>query len=199
MSDVAIITIPVLDAQPITRGFRPLTHPTAMTGVAGAASLNPGVSSKPEEDMFARGLAEGQHLAQCAFEIERAQFRILLAGVQALQPEPSEELAVLIAETVDRLVADIVGETRLHDDQLMARARKAANLISECDSARTIWVHPDDVDALASCDLSLQLMPDPEAEHGSVRIDCSSGWIEHGTSLYLRELRAQLGLKEGDQ
>jgi flagellar assembly protein FliH len=197
MSEPTFTTISVLDAQPIPSAFRPLSHPVSRQHYETEAKPNESsLDSEIEVDLFALGLAEGQSLAQASFEIERARFRRLIESAQAMQAEPSEELAVLIAETVDRLVFDIVGQTTLGDGQLAERARNAASLIAECDCARTLWVHPDDLPALAACDLGLQLMADAEAEQGSMRIDCSNGWIEQGTSLYLRELRAQLGLKE---
>lgn len=201
MSDALMTIVPVLEAYQPLSGFRlrlmPGHEQTEQTEeVPDQFESNP---AETEVDQFALGLAEGQALAAAAFELERDQFRMLLAGSQALQAESSEELAVLIAETVERLVCDIVGETPLGREQLLARASRAASLIAECDAARTLWVHPDDLTLLQSCDLALQPMADPDAERGSMRIDCSHGWIEHGTSLYLRELRAQLGLKEGAQ
>jgi flagellar assembly protein FliH len=200
MSDALMTIVPVLEAYQPLSGFRPRLMPQHEKADqrAGTEDFGERDAVEIEVDLFALGLAEGQSLASAAFDLERAQFRALLAGADALQAESSEELAVLIAETVERLVCDIVGEIHLGRDQLLARASRAASLIAECDAARTLWVHPNDLGALQSCDLGLQLMADPEAEHGSMRVDCSHGWIEHGTSLYLRELRAQLGLKEGD-
>lgn len=197
MFDVAMTIVPVLEARQPVSGFRPRTHPMPESVDQPHESSDP-VIAEEEVDLFALGLAEGQRLAMIAFEIERDQFRALLSAAQGLQAESSEELAVLIAETVARLVCDIVGETPLGSEQLRARASRAASLIADCDAARTLWVHPGDVAALQTVELGLQVMADPEAEPGSMRIDCSHGWIEHGTSLYLRELRSQLGLKEGE-
>ena len=41
---------------------------------------------------------------------------------------------------------------------------------------------------------SLSIVGDPSLSRGDIRIDCSAGWIEHGTSLYLDALRSELGL-----
>lgn len=201
MSDLAMTIVPVLEAYQPVSGFRPRSH-ARPDPIQSTQEQPESIEQAPVEesvDLFALGLAEGQQLANTAFEIERERFRALLSSAQALQPEPSEELAVLIAETVERLVCDIVGDIQLGREQLTARASRAASMIAECDAARTLWVHPDDQNALLDCDLGLQIMPDPDAEPGSMRVDCSHGWIEHGTSLYLRELRTQLGLKEGEQ
>jgi flagellar assembly protein FliH len=202
MFESAITTIPVLDAHPPVTGFQPMVRPRHIEkpGDEDARCLNDDQQTgEAEVDLFAQGLAEGQKLAQTVFEIERGQLRALIASAQAMQAEPSEELAVLIAETVERLVVDIVGDHVLTNDQLLDRARRASSMIAECDAARTLWVHPDDLAALEPCGLNLHLAADRDAPRGSMRIDCSHGWIEHGTSLFLRELRVQLGLWDDER
>src|SRR3546814_13736925 len=91
-------------------GFRPLSF----------ASAPRTAPEEPEnldeiglDDPFALGLAEGQRLAEAAFVAERHQLLALLAGAEALQDEPSEELAQLIATTVERLVRQIVAAAPL--------------------------------------------------------------------------------------
>jgi hypothetical protein len=91
-------------------------------------------------------------------------------------------------------VSEIIGNAPIDRDWLNTHARRAADMIAECDAARTMWVHPYDLPLIDSNLISLTLMADPEAERGSIRIDCSTGWIEHGTALYLDELRTELGL-----
>ena len=190
MSDPAILPIPIALAQIKATGFRPW-YAFAETIADPAIAVN--------DDPYARGITEGQEIAEAAFALERAQYIALLSAAEALQDEPSDELAVLIAETVERLVSDIVGSVNIDRDALNARARCAADLIAECDAARTVWVHPEDV-ALFDVDaIGPSVMANPRAARGSIRIDCSAGWIEHGTSLYLEQLRAGLGLEEAEQ
>lgn len=166
-------------------GFRPM------------AAMAPMVATEappPEVDLYATGFAAGQQMATESFAIERAGLMQLIASAEALRPEPSEELAVLISEAVERLVRQIIGNAPIDRDWLGAHAKRAADMVAECDAARTMWVHPDDLELIDSNQIGLTLMPDPAAQRGSIRIDCSSGWIEHGTALYLEELRSELGL-----
>jgi flagellar assembly protein FliH len=185
MSDALIQQIRVTDARPQDGGFRPM--------ISAAPTLDAN-SETPETDLYALGFEEGQQMATQAFEIERAALMELIASANALQSEPSEELAVLIGEAVEQLVSKIIGNAPIDREWLNIHAKRAADMVAECDAARTMWVHPDDLPLIDSNLISLTLMADPDAERGSIRIDCSTGWIEHGTALYLDELRTKLGL-----
>jgi flagellar assembly protein FliH len=185
MSEALIQQIRVCDARLQDGGFRPMLAKVAPEEVH---------EDIPVADLYALGFDEGQQMAAQAFEIERAALMKLIASANTLQSEPSEELAVLIGEAVERLVSEIIGTAPIDRDWLNTHAKRAADMIAECDSARTMWVHPDDLPLIDSNLISLTLMADPQAERGSIRIDCSTGWIEHGTALYLEELRTELGL-----
>ena len=197
MSDRAAETgfapVSLVDAMARSGGFRPLSFaPTAH-----AAHEEPESPVEADlDDPFALGLAEGQRLAEAAFVAERHQLLALLAGAEALQDEPSEELAQLIAETVGRLVRQIVTTAPIDADWLKAQAEIAAAMVADADKARTLWVHPDDAALLADCPLTLAIESDPAMMRGTVRLETSTGWIEHGRAVYLEELRAALG--EGD-
>ncbi len=184
MSDPVILPIALSKARAGGGGFRPwfaLAVPQA---------------EAPVEDLYAKGLSDGQEMAAAAFAVERAQLQALLVSAQALQSEPSEELGALIAHSVSRLVQECVGAAPVDADHLNTQAAHAAALIGECDAARTMWVHPDDVALIDQGAVSLSVMADPAAQRGSIRIDCSAGWIEHGVPLYLEELNAVLGTNE---
>lgn len=185
MSEALIQQICLTEARPKDVGFRPM--------ISSMPSVD-ALEETPEVDLYALGFADGQQMAAQAFDIERAALMKLIASADALLSEPSEELAVLIGEAVERLVSEIIGNAPVDRDWLNIHARRAADMVAECDSARTMWVHPDDLPLIDSNLISLTLMADPEAERGSIRIDCSTGWIEHGTALYLDELRTELGL-----
>jgi flagellar assembly protein FliH len=197
MSEHAVQSLRLADLQYEDRGFTPLHNNTASSG--GFVTSNEAVPvGLEEDDPYARGLADGQHMAAAAFELERIKLQDLIASAQALQTEPSDELAVLIGEAVEMLVTQIVGSAIVDRDLLATRAQQAAAIVAECDAARTMWVHPDDVALLDEDAFAIPLMADPKAERGSIRIDCSAGWIEHGTALYLEQLRIELGLS-GDK
>ncbi len=169
-------------------GFLPMTLPVV--------SIGSHAEVEAQFDNFEMGYAAGQLDAEGRFATERQAFLHLIANIEALQPEPSEELGHLIAETVAALTAQIVGQVAVDLDTLHVRATEAANLIRDCDAARVMRLHPDDIALLADVSLPLSLEPDAGLDRGSVRIDCSSGWIETGTSHYLHTLRTQLGLAE---
>ena len=189
-------------------GFAPVTLADAMARSTGFRPMSFGFSAfaAPTEieaddeldldDPFARGLAEGQRVAEAAFVAERHQLLALLANAEALQDEPSEELAQLIAETVERLVRQIVVNAPIDADWLQAQAETAAAMVADADKARTLWVHPDDAELLADCPLMLAVESDKAMMRGTIRLETSSGWIEHGRAVYLDELRAALGTGE---
>ncbi len=171
-------------------GFRPL----AFGGSPRAPQASDGTMAEPDlDDPFARGLAEGQRVAEAAFVAERHQLLALLANAEALQDEPSEELAQLIARTVERLVHQIVADAPIDAAWLQTQAETAAALVADADKARTLWVHPDDAALLTDCPLPLALECDAAMMRGTIRIETSTGWIEHGRAVYLDELRAALG------
>ena len=197
MSDPAAETgfapVRLADAMARGGGFRPLSFAPAQQ----AAPEEPESPAEIDlDDPFALGLAEGQRLAEAAFVAERHQLLALLAGAEALQDEPSEELAQLIATTVERLVRQIVAAAPIDAEWLKAQAETAAAMVADADKARTLWVHPDDAALLADSPLTLAIESDPAMMRGTVRLETSTGWIEHGRAVYLEELRAALGESE---
>ena len=171
-------------------GFRPLSFANAAYVAQPAAET---FDEPALDDPFALGLAEGQRLAETAFVAERHQRLALLAGAEALQDEPSEELAQLIAETVERLVRQIVAAAPIDAEWLQAQAETAAAMVADADKARTLWVHPEDAALLADAPLAIAIESDPAMVRGTVRLETSTGWIEHGRAVYLDELRVALG------
>ena len=197
MSDPAAETgfapVRLADAMARGGGFRPLSFAPAQQ----AAPEEPESPGEIDlDDPCALGLAEGQRLAEAAFVAERHQLLALLAGAEALQDEPSEELAQLIATTVERLVRQIVAAAPIDAEWLQAQVETAAAMIADADKARTLWVHPDDAALLADCPLSMAVESDAAMMRGTVRLETSTGWIEHGRAVYLEELRAALGESE---
>lgn len=187
MSDALFTRIAVSEARSTGGGFNP-----SMPG--GPSTRNQTRAADGGTDNFGEGYAAGKRDAAIAFAEERNALIALIAAAEALTSEPSEELAVLIGETVERLVTQIVSEADIRREWLMDRAARAASLIGEADQARTMWLHPADLALLDGAVLPLQAMADPQAERGSIRIDCSAGWIESGRALHLDALRTELGI-----
>ena len=189
MFDGNVQILAISDARHAHSGFRPMHRE-----YAAASDLT--TTATANDDPYARGLADGQELATAAFLEERLQLRALLSAAENLQTEPSEELAQLIGETVFRLVREIVETAPVDADWLQSQAQTAADVISECDTARTAWLHPDDVALIDADTFPLLVMADPMAQRGSIRIDCSAGWVEQGRSNYLDALRVALALED---
>jgi flagellar assembly protein FliH len=182
-----LVRLSLADVRHPVSAFTPLAARPASTGTPAPAEAD-------EPDSYAAGYAAGQQAAAAVFATEHTAMADLLATASALQPEPSEEIAAMIALTVERLVRDCVGNAPVDRDWLLARVHMAADLVSEADCARTLWIHPDDLPLIEGIALAVVPMPDPSLERGGLRIDCSVGWIEDGRSIHLEALRAELGL-----
>jgi flagellar assembly protein FliH len=177
-----IVRLSLVDVRRPASAFRPMR----------ADAPQPATLAEP--DAYAEGFAEGRQAAADFFATEHAAMAGLLASASALQPEPSEELAAMIALTVERLVCECVGNAAVDRDWLVGRARLAASLVAEADQARTLWLHPDDLPLIEGIELAVIPAADPSLDRGALRIDCSAGWIENGRSIHLDALRAELGL-----
>jgi flagellar assembly protein FliH len=198
MSNAMIKRVRMVDAQPAAATFRAtsglsLPEPQEVDEAIEGEALH---ESAPQPDLFALAYESGRKAAEAEFAIERTALLRMIATAEAFQSESSEELAALIAETVEALVTKIVGDVAIDRSWLTERAEAAAALVRDCDNARTIYAHPEDIALLKGAVLPLSLLPDPDAARGSIRINCSAGWIESGTALYLDALRVELGLKE---
>jgi flagellar assembly protein FliH len=189
MFDGNVQILSISDARHVPSGFRPMHRDYA-------AASDMITTTQATDDPYALGLADGQELAATAFAEEKLHLCALLNASENLQAEPSEELAQLIGETVFRLVRQIVESAPVDADWLQAQAHKAADIISECDSARTVWLHPDDAALIDTTTFPLPVMADHAAQRGAIRIDCSAGWVEHGRSNYLDALRIALSLED---
>lgn len=190
-AETGFAAVKLADAMARNNEFRPIHFGGGARAAQPAANIIG--DTERDNDPFALGLAEGQRLADAAFTAERHQLLALLAGTEALQDEPSEELAQLIAETVERLVRQIVETAPIDADWLKAQAETAAAMVADADKARVLWVHPDDAALLAGHAMPLAVEADASMVRGTVRIETSAGWIEHGRAVYLGELRAALG------
>jgi flagellar assembly protein FliH len=181
------VRLSLVDVRRPASAFRPMraSQPTANFS-------RPVATAKP--DAYGAGFAAGQQAAAEVFATEHAAMAALLAAASALQPEPSEELAAMIALAVERLVRECVGNAAVDRDWLVDRARLAASLVSEADKARTLWLHPDDLPLIEGIELAVIPAADPSLDRGALRIDCSAGWIEDGRSIHLDALSAELGL-----
>ncbi len=190
MSESVFARISLVDAHAPTSAFTPM-QPRAVPGSSSFAASRPGAASDP----FSLGFAEGERAASECFAAERVELMTLLASANALQPEPSEELAAMIATTVERLVTELVGTMPVERSWLLERIDRAMACMGDADAARTLWLHPDDAALVGDAGLALDIQCDGTLERGALRIDCSRGWIEDSRSLHLDALRATLGIE----
>jgi flagellar assembly protein FliH len=147
--------------------------------------------NEPDRD-YARGFSDGSAQSEREFAAKHKRMQALMAAASALQPEPSEELAALIVNAVIKLARTAIGNAVIDREWLIARSHEAAGIVSECDAAQTLWVHTDDVTLLEGAGLPFAIHADFDAAPGSIRIGCSTSWIEHGRPLCLEQLDAAI-------
>ncbi len=186
MSDMTPLHL--LDVLPARRGFQPRHFEPIATPQASPVGHH-------AQDDFSAGFAEGQRLAQELFAQERAQLQALIAGTEALQSEPSEELAVLIAHAVERLVTQITGQIVPDKGWLEAQVARAVELIQETDAQRRVRLHPEDAALLADSNPGCAIVSDASLQRGEIRVECSTGWVEQGVPVNLARLRTELSVQ----
>ncbi|MET0270207.1 MAG: hypothetical protein ABW173_07240 [Sphingomonas sp.] len=180
-------------AQPFTPWSA--TLPVSAPVPAEEAEIEPAAVIDPaqiEADAFAAGFDEGRRVAIVEAESERAHLVRLVEALGVLQPEEPRALGELLAETVDRLVRQIVGEVSIDGTILADRAHAAAALITGETSPSRMRLHPDDAMRLGNAAIPVELVADPALAPGTVLLETGDGWIEDGPDVGLEKLRAAL-------
>ena len=147
---------------------------------------------------FAQGFEEGRRAVEEMVAEERAAIAELAASLEVLKPQPSQALAMLLSETVERLVRQIMGTVEIDRDTLLDRAQKAAELIGEEAGPMRMRLHPDDLELLSNASIDTPLLADNSLLRGTIRFETDEGWIEDGPEARLERLRAaldQMGLE----
>lgn len=145
-----------------------------------------------EADAFAQGFAEGHRTAAMEVADERAALVRLAESLQTLRPEPHQELGLLLAETVERLVRQIVGEVALDKDIILRRATAAAELIADESTPARMRLSPEDHERLRDARLPVEMIADASLTPGMVLVETGEGWIEDGPEVGLEKLRIAL-------
>ena len=145
-----------------------------------------------EEQAYARGLADGRRTVEAEIAAERAAIAALAETLPNLQAECTLPLSMLIAETVDRLVKQVVGEVEIDGLSLIARAKAAAALIGEATQPARLRAHPDDAAMLGEAGLEIAVVADRMLARGQLLLETSEGWVEDGPAMRLERLRAEL-------
>lgn len=145
-----------------------------------------------EAAAYARGLEEGRRTVESEYAAERDALARLAESLEVLQPQPANALALLLAETVDRLVRDVVGAVDIDPVTLLARAKAAAELVATNAAPTKLRAHPDDLPYLEQAALDLRLEADRALPRGTIIVETGEGWIEDGPAIRLERLRAEL-------
>jgi len=180
--------------RPSGNSFRPWVSdsengaPASNDGAFAAEDL----SAQREEEAYLRGLADGRRTVEAEVAAERNAIAQLAENLQELKPEPTLPLAMLLAETVDRLVRQVIGEVEIDGLKLLARAKAAAALIGEATQPARLRAHPDDAAMLAEAKLEVEIESDAALPRGTVLLETAEGWIEDGPAIRLDRLRAEL-------
>ncbi len=114
------------------------------------------------------------------------------AFADALQGETGGPLAAVLAETVARLVKQVVGEVVIDVETLRSRAEAIAALVTAEAGPARLRLHPDDIARLDGFDLGLPAAPDHHLPSGTIVLETGEGWIEDGPQVRLARLRTQL-------
>ena len=145
-----------------------------------------------QANAFAEGFERGRQAVEEALVEERAAMTRMAESLTVLQPEPTNALAFLLAETVDRLVRQIVGAVEVDGALLASRVEAAAALIGAETEPSRLRVNPEDVHLLDGARIPVEIVGDPTLMRGSLALETGSGWIEDGPAVRLDRLRAEL-------
>jgi flagellar assembly protein FliH len=145
-----------------------------------------------EADAYAQGYADARATIEKELAAERDALAQLASSLEVLKPEPTGALALLLAETVDRLVRQVIGEVEIDGQALLARAREAAELIGKDTEPSLLRCHPEDAALLETAALDVELVADPAVARGALVLETGHGWIEDGPAVRLERLRIAL-------
>jgi flagellar assembly protein FliH len=175
-------------------GFRPRDgkHGYAPGNDTGGPVTAEQERARIQDEAFALGCVEGRKTVEAEFAAERDALGRLAESLAVLRPEPVNALALLLAETVDRLVRQVVGEVDIDANLLLARAKAAAELVGKDVEPTRLRAHPDDILYLEAGNLGVPLHADPTLTRGAIVLETGHGWIEDGPAVRLDRLRAEL-------
>lgn len=145
-----------------------------------------------QADAFAQGFDAGRKTVEMEMAAERDAVARLAENLQSLQPQPTNALAVLMAEAVERLVRQIVGNVEVDREALQERAERAAAMIGEDNDPARLRLHPDDMPLMEGARIDLALIADPTLQRGTILLETGEGWIEDGPAVRLERLRTAL-------
>jgi flagellar assembly protein FliH len=220
--DGAAQFMPVWQMQAAPAAFRPSQIFSSMSDFASAdASSDPVADYGLDEDFademivdegpsadellvqaYDQGVADGIAQAQAEMQSSDAAAQALAQAVLALRPQLSQglcampeepvDMALMLAETVERLVRQIVGEVSFDSDILVERATRAAVIVAEAGTPAKMRLNPSDHGFLEGADLPVEMVSDARLAPGTVLLETADGWIEDGSDVGIEKLRIAL-------
>lgn len=157
-----------------------------------APAFVPDPSEGIATEAFARGFQEGYASAQATLSDEGDHMHRIADALEALKPAVPADLANLLAETVSRLVRQIVGEVSIDAAALAERVQDIAALIEEDGAATRLRLHPDDIARLDGFTAPLPMVGDATLQPGTIVAEGAGGWIEDGPAIRMERLKQAL-------
>jgi len=167
------------------------SEPAAPAPTASAAPASVDMEAMQAE-AYALGFNEGHQAALAAMEGENASADRLATALANVRAEPPAGLAQILAETVSRLVRQVVGEVEIDAALMGERCMAVAAMVSEEGTPARLRLNPHDAARIEGVRPDLVIVPDPSLAEGSVVAETASGWIEDGPAIRMEKLRALL-------
>ena len=184
-------------AQRVHSWTRPPSRQFTASALAAGAHFNAWAEEEPvegidSEDRYEQGFADGQIAATQEMLDDQVAVERLARAIETIRPEEPCALAAMLAETVKRLVAQIVGEVAIDEATLARRTQEVATLVAEDMATARIRLHPADLARLNGVATDLELIADPSLTPGTILAETQAGWIEDGPTIRLEKLRGAL-------
>jgi flagellar assembly protein FliH len=180
---------PWASLNPAEPAAEPEPEPEPEAGEPESSEPNPAAI---KAEAFAEGFEQGRRTVELELASERNAIKELAESLQCLWPEPPQALAALLAETVERLVGQIVGEVEIDRTLLVSRAERAAAMIVEEQSPSKMLVHPEDLPLLQGARIPVPIAADSSLPRGSVVLECGTGWVDDGPAVRMEQLKEAL-------
>lgn len=145
-----------------------------------------------KKESYDQGFQQGRNSTLIEVKEERQAVGQLARSLEVLKAEPPRALASVLADVVDRLVHQIIGEVAIDAVRLRKRVDAVAAMITEEMKPCCMFLNPTDISRLGGVELPVEVTEDPSLPEGSVRLETSQGYIENGTKSLLEKLDAIL-------
>jgi len=187
------------DVERVHAWTRPTSRRFTASALAAGAHFNAWAEAPAEEaesasagDLYEQGFTDGRLAAIQEIMDDQAAVERLARAIETIRPEEASPLAAMLAETVKRLVAQIVGEVQIDEATLARRTQEVATLVAEDMATARIRLHPTDLARLSGVATDLELIADPNLDPGTILAETQAGWIEDGPAIRLEKLRSAL-------